>query len=60
MEEKRFYTTGEVAKLLNVDITTVWYWIKKGKINYIKMPGGQHKIPKREVERILRGENNDQ
>lgn len=51
---KRFYTTGEVAKILDVAASTVWLWCKEGKIRAYKTPGGQYRIPFEEVERLKR------
>lgn len=47
-----FYTPKEVADLLKVKETTVWAWIKSGKIEYIKLPGGQYRIPQQTVDKL--------
>jgi excisionase family DNA binding protein len=54
-EEKKFLTTGEVAKMLGVTPLTVWRWCKEGKIKAIRTAGGQYRIPAEEVKKILEG-----
>lgn len=36
---KKVYTTGEVAKLLGININTVIKWFDEGKINGFRLPG---------------------
>ncbi len=54
LEEKEFYGTYEVARLLGVSPFTVWRWCRLGKIKAGKTPGGQFRIPAEEVKRILK------
>ncbi len=49
------YTPIEVAKIFKVTRKTIYNWIESGKIKPIKI-GNVIRIPKEEVERILRGE----
>ncbi len=42
----------EAAKLLNISYPTIKQWIYKGRIRSIKMPGGHHRIPQSEVDRL--------
>jgi len=52
MEEKRFYSTSEVANLFKINRVTVYRWAKEGKIK--AYPVGKHfKIPRYEVKRLL-------
>jgi excisionase family DNA binding protein len=46
---------SEAAKLLNVSYFTVKQWIYGGKIQSIKTPGGHHRIPRSEIERVTGG-----
>jgi excisionase family DNA binding protein len=46
--------TRDVAKLLNVAHSTVTRWIRLGQIRYVKLPGGTYRIPREEVEKLLR------
>ncbi len=41
----KFYTCEEVAEMYLVKITTVWEWIKRGKLRAVKI-GKQYRIPK--------------
>lgn len=44
-EEKRFFTTGEIANYCGVNFRTVLRWINKGYIKAQKLPGrGDHRI----------------
>jgi excisionase family DNA binding protein len=58
-EEKEWYTTGEVAKILGVSFRTIKRWIYSGKISATKTAGGHYRISKEMVER-LRSEVEDQ
>ena len=42
---EKFYTCEEVATHYGVKITTVWDWIKTGKIKAVRV-GKQYRIPK--------------
>ena len=42
----------EAARLLNVSYPTLKQWIYRGKLHSIKTPGGHHRIPRAEVERL--------
>ena len=54
LKEKKWFTTYEVARILDVSPMTVWRWCKSGKIKAVKTPGGYYSIPREEVEKILR------
>ncbi|MBI4455436.1 MAG: helix-turn-helix transcriptional regulator [Acidobacteria bacterium] len=43
----------EAAKLLSISYPTLKQWIYKEKIRSIKTPGGHHRIPGQEVERLI-------
>ena len=50
---KELFRLDEVAAILNMKSTrTVYEWIRRGKIRYIRTPGGQRRIPRKELERI--------
>ena len=53
-EVKKFYTTGEVARMFGVAPSTVWLWVKEGRIHAIRTLGGRYRIPADEVERLKR------
>ena len=53
MAGKEYYTTGDVARLTGYHYTTVQFWIQTGRIEARKI-GGWWRIPRKEVERVLR------
>jgi len=50
---ERYYSTSEVARILNVHPLTVTRWCREGKIKTITTLGGYYRIPASEVERLL-------
>jgi excisionase family DNA binding protein len=44
----------EVAVLLRVDHSTVLRWIRDGDMAATKLPGGTYRIPRSEVEPLLK------
>ena len=44
----------EAAQRAGVSYPTLKQWIYKGKIKTVKTAGGHHRIPRSEVERLLR------
>ena len=50
----RLLKVKEAASILNVDRRTIWRWIKKGRIQAIRLPSGRYRIPEGEVVKILR------
>jgi len=49
----RHLTITEVAQELNLSVATVKRYIYDGRIQSVKLRGGQHRIPQSEVERLL-------
>jgi putative resolvase len=45
--------TGQVAERLGVHPDTVKRWVRAGKLNVVKTPGGRNLIPEIEVEKVL-------
>jgi molybdopterin-binding protein len=43
----------EAARLAGVSYPTIKQWIYKGKVRSVKTAGGHHRIPRREIEKIL-------
>lgn len=52
---RNHYTTTQAAKLLSVSADTVLKWVKAGKIQSYKTPGGHNRIPADVVEALLPG-----
>ena len=49
----RHLTVSEAAEALQLSVPTVKRYIYDGKLRSTKLPGGQHRIPEREIERLL-------
>lgn len=45
------YTVEEVAARFRVKSRTVYRWLKSGRMEGIRTPGGQHRIPGEEVRK---------
>jgi len=43
----------EAASQLRISFPTIKQWIYGGKIRSVRTPGGHHRIPQREVDRLL-------
>ncbi len=48
-----FLTPRDAAQALSVSYPTLKQWIYRHKIESIRTPGGHHRIPQREIDRIL-------
>jgi len=44
LEDKEFYTTGDISRWCETPYITILSWIRKGKIISNKTPGGHHRI----------------
>lgn len=42
----------DAAKLIGISYPTIKQWIYDGKIESVKTPGGHHRIPPQEIERL--------
>lgn len=51
---KKWYGTTEAAEKLGISTTTVWSWCRKGLIKAWRTPGGHYRIPREELERLLK------
>ncbi|SRR6266700_2419411 len=51
--QPRFYPVRHACKVLGVSYPALKQWIYKGKIKTIKTPGGHHRIPATEIDRLL-------
>ena len=52
--DKKYYGTVEAARILGVSTFAVWKWCKEGKIKAGRTPGGHFRIPREEMERLLK------
>ena len=48
-----YLTVSEAAEALRISVPTVKRYIYEGKLQSAKLPGGQHRIPSKEIERLL-------
>ena len=46
------YRLREAAELLGISYQTLKLWIYQNKIRSVKTPGGHHRIPRSEIERL--------
>jgi len=53
-------TVTEAAEQLNVSVPTVKRYIYSGELRSAKLPGGQHRIPRSEIDRLLTPEGEAQ
>ena len=49
----RLYPARDACKILGVSYSTLKQWIYKRKIKTVKTPGGHHRIPQSEIDRLL-------
>ena len=47
------YTPRDAAQVLGVNYSTLKQWIYHGKLRSVQTPGGHHRIPESEVDRLL-------
>lgn len=52
----RYLTVSEAAEALQLSVPTVKRYLYSGRLHSTKLPGGQHRIPETEIERLLGGE----
>ena len=43
----------EAAKILGISYPTLKQWIYHGKITSVKTPGGHHRVPESEIDRLI-------
>lgn len=46
------YTGTQVARLFNVDVSTVVRWADAGKIPSFRTPGGHRRYPRLEIDQL--------
>lgn len=49
----KLYAVRDACKVLGVSYPAMKQWIYKGKIKTVKTPGGHHRIPETEIDRLL-------
>jgi molybdopterin-binding protein len=53
MRERRFLSPREAAGVLGISYPTLKQWIYRKKIRTAKTPGGHHRVPESEIDRLL-------
>jgi molybdopterin-binding protein len=51
--QKKVYALRDACKVLGVSYPALKQWIYKGKVKTVKTPGGHHRIPETEIDRLL-------
>lgn len=46
-------TSDEAAEILRVSLSTISRYVRSGEIRAARLPGGQYRIPRTEVDRLL-------
>lgn len=49
----RLYSVRHACTVLGISYPTLKQWIYKGKINTVKTPGGHHRVPENEIDRLV-------
>ncbi len=49
----KLYTPRDAAQVLGVSYATLKQWIYHGKLKSVQTPGGHHRIPETEIDRLL-------
>ena len=50
---QRLLAPREAANILGISYPTLKQWIYRGKIKTVKTPGGHHRVPESEIDRML-------
>src|SRR6202030_924675 len=50
---QRLLAPREAANILAISYPTLKQWIYKGKIKTAKTPGGHHRVPESEIDRLI-------
>jgi molybdopterin-binding protein len=49
----KLYTPREAAQVLGISYASLKQWIYHGKLKSVQTPGGHHRIPESEIDRLL-------
>ena len=50
---QRFLAPREAATILGISYPTLKQWIYHGKLKSVKTPGGHHRVPESEIDRLI-------
>lgn len=51
-DDRALYRVPEAARRLSISAPTLKLWIRGGRIRSVKTPGGHHRIPGAEIDRL--------
>lgn len=51
--KSKLYSVRDACRVLGVSYPALKQWIYRGKIKTMKTPGGHHRIPETEIDRLL-------
>lgn len=51
--DRPLFKTDEAARIIGVTRQTIYNWIQEGRLAFIRTPGGQYRIPRGEVLRVM-------
>jgi len=49
----KLYTPRDAAQVLGISYASLKQWIYQGKLKSIQTPGGHHRIPESEIDRVM-------
>ena len=49
----KLYTPRDAAQVLGISYASLKQWIYQGKLKTVRTPGGHHRIPESEIDRLL-------
>ncbi len=50
---QRLLAPREAASILGISYPTLKQWIYRGKLKSVKTPGGHHRVPESEIDRLI-------
>jgi len=50
---QRLLAPREAANILGISYPTLKQWIYRGKLTTVKTPGGHHRVPESEIDRLI-------
>ena len=53
MHEPHLLPPREASRILGISYPTLKQWIYRGKIRTVKTPGGHHRVPESEIDRMI-------
>ena len=53
MPNEKLFTPREAAQVLGISYPTLKQWIYRNKIKTAKTPGGHHRVPESEIDRLI-------